>query len=137
MTKPSLAVSLYLLNGAILLTHEIDSAYWKEWDLFGMGGGIQAFLAINFLMALAVLVGLEQLVQGTRAGHVFSLLLAASGLFAVLVHGYFLLRGHPEFNLPASKIVLGATLIVSPVQAWQAYGGLVGQRLSRRSFASR
>ena len=137
MTRPSLAVSLYLLNGALLLTHEIDSAYWKEWDLFGVGGGLQAFLVINFVMALAVLVGLEQLVAGTRAGHVFSLVLAGSGIFAFLVHGYFLLRGHPEFNVPASKIVLGATLIVSPVQAWQAYRGLVRQRLSRRSFASK
>ncbi len=130
-------IGLYLLNGAILLTHEIDSAYWKEWDLFGLGGGIQAFLAINFLMALAMLVGLEQLVRGTRAGHVFSLLLAASGILAVLVHGYFLVRGHPEFDLPASKMLLGATLIVSPAQAWQAYRGLLAQRLSRRSLASR
>jgi hypothetical protein len=37
-------------------------------------------------MALAVLVGLQQLVQGKRAGHVFSLLLAASGVFAFSVH---------------------------------------------------
>lgn len=77
MTRPPLAVSLYLLNGAILLTLEIDSAYWKEWQLFGMGGGIQLFLAINFPMALAILVGLDQLDRGKRAGHVFSLVLAA------------------------------------------------------------
>jgi hypothetical protein len=124
MTRPSLAVSLYLLNGAILLTHEIDSAYWKEWQLFGTGGGIQSFLAINFLMALAILVGLDQLVRGKRAGHVFSLVLAASGIFAFTVHTWFLSQGRPEFNLPASKIVLGATLIVSLVQGYVAYRGL-------------
>ncbi len=78
MTKPPLAVSLYLLNGAILLTHEIDSAYWKEWHLFGIGGGIQAFLAINFVMALAILVGLDQFARGERAGRVFPLVLAAT-----------------------------------------------------------
>jgi hypothetical protein len=124
MTKPSLAVSLYLLNGSILLTHEIDSAYWKEWQLFGLGGGIQAFLGINFLMALAILVGLDQLVKGKRAGHVFSFVLAASGILAFALHTYFLCQGRPEFSLPASKIVLGATLAVSPVQAWFAYRGL-------------
>jgi hypothetical protein len=124
MTRPSLEVSLYLLNGAILLTHEIDSAYWKEWQLFGTGGGIQSFLAINFIMALAILVGLDQLVQGSRAGHVFALVLAGSGIFAFVVHTYFLWRGRPEFNLPASKIVLGATLIVSLVQGYVAYRGL-------------
>jgi hypothetical protein len=124
MTRPPLAVSLYLLNGALLVTHEINSAYWKEWDLFGIGGGIQLFLAINFLMALGVLVGLQQLVQGKRAGHVFALVLAASGIFAFSVHAWFLSQGHPEFDLPASKIVLGATVIVSPVQAYVAYRGL-------------
>jgi len=23
---------LYLANAVLLITHEIDSAYWKEWD---------------------------------------------------------------------------------------------------------
>lgn len=125
MSRPSLAVSLYLLNGAILFTHEIDSAYWKEWDLFGMGGGIQLFLAVNFVMALVVLIGLQQLVAEQRAGHLFALVLAASGIFAFTVHTWFLLQGRPEFDLPASKILLGATLILSPVQAYVASRGLV------------
>jgi hypothetical protein len=75
-------------------------------------------------MALAILVGLHQLVQGKRAGYVFSLILAASGVFAFTVHTYFLCQGRPEFDLPASKIVLGATLIVSLVQGYVAYRGL-------------
>ena len=25
---------LYLVNAVLLITHEIDSAYWKEWELF-------------------------------------------------------------------------------------------------------
>jgi hypothetical protein len=55
---------------------------------------------------------------------VFSLVLAASGIFAFTVHTWFLSQGRPEFNLPASKIVLGATLIVSLVQGYVAYRGL-------------
>lgn len=35
---------LYLLNAAALITHEIDSAYWREWELFG----IQVFLGLIF-----------------------------------------------------------------------------------------
>ena len=42
------------------------------------------------------------------------------------MHTYFLCQGRPEFDLPASKIVLGATLIVSPVQAYFAYRRLRG-----------
>jgi len=28
------ATRLYLANTALLIAHEIDSAYWKEWELF-------------------------------------------------------------------------------------------------------
>lgn len=34
---------LYLLNAALLITHEIDSAYWHELEPFGIRGGIQLF----------------------------------------------------------------------------------------------
>jgi hypothetical protein len=38
-----------LLNLALLITHEIDSAFWKEWNLFGLPGGVQEFLALKAL----------------------------------------------------------------------------------------
>lgn len=44
MHKTNWNTNLYLLNFALLFTHEIDSAYWKEWDLFGIPGGIKSFL---------------------------------------------------------------------------------------------
>jgi hypothetical protein len=124
MKRFSLDVSLYLLNGAILLTHEIDSAYWKEWELFGMGGGIQLFLAINFVMVLVVLIGLQHLAAGKRAGHGFALLLAAAGIYAFSVHTWYLHCGYPQFDTLASRILLWAALIVSPVQAYVAVRGL-------------
>ena len=53
--KSSQATNLYLLNFALLFSHEIDSAFWKEWDLFGIPGGIQVFLFLNFLLLLVAL----------------------------------------------------------------------------------
>ena len=35
------ATRLYLANTALLIAHEIDSAYWKEWELFHLPGGIR------------------------------------------------------------------------------------------------
>lgn len=55
----SLGINLYLLNSALLFTHEIDSAFWREWDLFGMSGGIQGFLVANFLLLLVALYGFK------------------------------------------------------------------------------
>jgi hypothetical protein len=118
--KQNTAINLYLFNFALLFTHEIDSAFWQEWKLFGIPGGVQVFLALNFALLLAALYGFKQLVQGARSGRIFSLLLAAAGAFAFVIHSYFILTGHSEFRLPISLAVLAVTLIVSIAQGYVA-----------------
>lgn len=108
---------LYLMNAAVLITHEIDSAYWQEWELFGIPGGIQLFLVLNLLLVGLVLYGFQALVQGRSVGLVFSWLLVAGGLFAVTIHSYFLLQGNEAFHLPVSFGLLTATFILSLAQA--------------------
>jgi len=115
---------LYLLNAAVLITHEIDSAYWHEWKLFGIPGGIQVFLAINLLLVIVVLYGHQALAMGRSSGIIYSWLLVAGGLFAVGIHTYFLLKGSEAFRLPASLVLLLATLVFSLAQA----RALVGAR---------
>jgi hypothetical protein len=107
---------LYLANSALLVTHEIDSAFWHEWDLFHLPGDLQGFLVVNLVLVLIVLYGFKQVLLETRSGRWFSLALAGAGIFAFSVHGYFLLRGHPEFRLPVSIGLLWATFVVSLVQ---------------------
>lgn len=50
---------LYLSNSVFLINHEIDSAYWKEWELFNLPGGITGFLLIHFPLLICVLYGLR------------------------------------------------------------------------------
>jgi hypothetical protein len=116
MDKRTRNINLYLLNFALLFTHEIDSAFWKEWELFEIPGGIQVFLVLNFLLLLAALTGFRQVLQVGRYGNIFSLFLAASGVFAFFIHSYFILKGRSEFTLPASMVLLVLILIVSLVQ---------------------
>ncbi|MBI3585739.1 MAG: hypothetical protein HY088_01255 [Ignavibacteriales bacterium] len=118
------ASNLYLLNATLLITHEIDSAYWKEWELFGIPGGIQLFLILNFLLLLAFLFGYKQLLLGTKSGYIFSLALAFGGIFAFVIHTYFILAGHAEFTPPISLVILIATLIVSLAQGLVALKSL-------------
>ena len=49
---------LYLTNSVLLINHEIDSAYWKEWELFRLPGGIAGFLLIHFPLLFLILYGL-------------------------------------------------------------------------------
>ncbi len=108
---------LYLLNAAVLITHEIDSAYWREWELFGIPGGIQFFLVLNLLLVLLILYGHQALLMGRRSGFVLSWVLAVGGMFAAAIHTLFLLQGNSAFMTPVSLALLAATLMLSVLQA--------------------
>lgn len=119
MTGPSperRVAGLYLVNMALLATHEIDSAYWHEWHLFHLPGGIQLFLVLNLALLLVVLVGFQRVVQWAPGARGFSYLLAGAGVFAFTVHMVFIALGHMEFRSPVSLAVLAATLGVSVTQ---------------------
>jgi hypothetical protein len=109
--------TLYVVNFALLFTHQIDSAYWKEWELFHIPGGPQTNLVLNFALLIVALAGFRLLVDGSEAGHAFSLLLAAAGVFAFGIHAFFLARGDARFRMPVCLAVLAATLPVSIAQA--------------------
>lgn len=100
---------LYALEVTLLLVHEIDSASWKEWELFGLPGGEPGFLLLHLPLVLAALWGFERLLAGARAGTWMALALSAAGLAALAIHGAFLLGGHPEFGTPVSLGLLVAS----------------------------
>jgi hypothetical protein len=107
---------LYLFNLALLATHEIDSAYWHEWEMFRLPGGIQFFLVVNLLLLLAFFYGFVHVVQRTRYARVFSYTLAGAGLFAFSIHMVFLVLSYPQFRSPVSVGLLAAIFAVSIAQ---------------------
>jgi hypothetical protein len=112
-----LVLRLYIGNATLLITHEIDSAYRKEWERFRLPGGIGFFLFLHFPLVLIILWGVVQVTRQTTMGRVLSLVLSAGGLIASILHGYFLKKGRPEFRNPVSLLILIATLAVSSIQA--------------------
>ncbi len=114
----SLLTWLYIVNAVLLIVHEIDSAYWHEWKLFKLPGGISFFLALHLPLVFLILWGLVQLQQNTPAGYVISMILAAAGIFAFTIHMVFITKGNREFKTPLSIALLIATLVVSIIQAW-------------------
>ncbi len=107
---------LYLLNSILLINHEIDSAYWQEWQLFKMPGGIGGFLILHFPLLFFILYGLVLLARGSKAGLIFSLILSCGGVFAFCIHTYFIRKGRHEFTLIVSRLILTATFMVSLFQ---------------------
>lgn len=115
---------IYLINSVLLFIHEEDSAYWREWELFGLPGGIQMFLLMDVVLIAVGLVGLRYVVLRMRAGFWFALIQAGCGILAFVLHGVFILKGHPEFTLPVSVVVLVLTLVVSIAEGAVAVHGL-------------
>ena len=108
---------LYLANTALLVAHEIDSAYWKEWELFHLPGGIQLFVVLNLLLVLGFLWGIPVIVLGRPGSRVFQWLLVATGFLAPILHGVFLAGGDFRFRNGVSLSVLGAMALVSTAQS--------------------
>ena len=108
---------IYLVNCVLLINHEMDSAYWKEWNLFRLPGGITGFLLIHLPLVFLVLYGLVLVFQRSLAGLIFSLVLSLAGIFAFTIHMVFIKKGRNEFNVPISLFILIAILAVSVVQA--------------------
>lgn len=108
---------IYLLNAVVLIVHEIDSAYWKEWELFRLPGGVNGFLLLHFPILTLVLYGLVLVREGSRAGLIFSAALAGGGIFAYGIHSWFIKRGREEFTSAISRLILYLTLVLSLVQA--------------------
>jgi hypothetical protein len=107
---------VYLANAVLVITHEIDSAYWREWELFRLPWGLGGFLVVHLPLLFLILYGLVLVDRQTTAGLVLSLILSCGGLFAFGIHTYYLRQGRKEFRQPVSLALLITTLGASLAQ---------------------
>jgi hypothetical protein len=106
-----------MINATLLIIHEIDSAFWKEWELFKLPGGIGGFLILHFPIVFFILYGLVLVSRRSFAGLIISLILCAGGIFAFCIHMVFIRSGRHEFSTPISRTILTLMLMVSTLQA--------------------
>ncbi|MEW6115254.1 MAG: DUF6713 family protein, partial [Thermodesulfobacteriota bacterium] len=100
-----------------LITHEIDSAYWREWELFRLPGGIAGFLVMHLPLVFLILWGAVLTAQQSSGGLLLSAALGLSGIVAFALHVTFILWGRTEFKTFPSLLLLCATLAVSVIQS--------------------
>lgn len=117
---------IYLTNAVLLITHEIDSAYWKEWELFNLPGGVSGFLVMHIPLLFIILYGLILVFQQSFAGLIISLILSFTGISAFFIHMYFIKKGRDEFKTPISIAILTAILIVSIIQGLITINLIIG-----------
>ena len=104
---------LYLFNLVFLILHEMDSAYWKEWELFKLPFGISGFLILHIPLFFIALTGLFLVYEHLVAGYVIGVIMGIAGIFAFTIHQVFIRKGKEEFTTPISQSILWLTLIFS------------------------
>jgi hypothetical protein len=112
----SLQLLLYILSSTLLIVHEIDSAYWREWELFNIPGGVSGFLSLHIPIVLLLLYGAVEVNLGTRFGHALNIIVALSGVFAFSIHSYFIRAGNNQFKTMTSQALLYSILVTSILQ---------------------
>lgn len=106
-----LLIIFYLSNITLLLVHEIESAFEKEWEILHLPGNITGFLIIHIPIILLFLYGALQIEKGTQIGLILGLILGIGGLVPFVVHK-ILFRRKEHFNRLISDIIIYLNVIM-------------------------
>ena len=101
----------YFWTMLFLILHQIDAAYWKEWEMFHVPGGVQGFLVFNLARPLPWCWS----ATGTccwppRGRPCMRAVCAALGVGTFLIHAGFALAGQEQFHLPLSVAIIALCL---------------------------
>jgi len=112
----------YLVNASLVLCHEIDSAYWREWDLFHLPGGPPGFVALHLIVIPLILVGLVMVARDAERSPWWSIPIAVAGIAGSTLHLTLLALGDSSFSTPFSLALIvafglsSATLLVTALR---------------------
>lgn len=101
----------YVATLLALILHQIDAAFWHEWNMFRVPGGIQGFVVFNLIAVGALLHGYRQVVLAKPSARGCARLCGAVGAGTAVIHAAFASAGHDEFHLPLSIATLAACLV--------------------------
>ena len=96
---------LYIVNATLLLLHEIESAYEKEWEILNLPGKITGFLLLHIPILLLVFYGLLEIEKNTTIGLIFGMILGVGGVIPSIVHKV-VFKTPDQFNLTISNIII-------------------------------
>ena len=101
----SLVSALYILNLTLLLIHEIESAYEKEWEILKLPGRITGFLIIHIPVIIFLLHGMIEISSSTEYGLICGVITGFLGFLPFAVHK-ILVKRKDKFNRMFSNAVI-------------------------------
>jgi hypothetical protein len=100
----------YILNVTLLLLHEIESGYEKEWEILKLPGKITGFLLLHIPVILIFFYGFYSIIMYPHTRGIFSVITGIAGFIPFLVHKIAVnKKGH--FNKPISNILIFGNML--------------------------
>ena len=117
---------LMVIQLALLLLHQMDSTYFKEWDILPLVRmGYTPFLVATAALAAASVGGIVLLIYRCQAGLYLAVAWGVVGLVVPAFHTYHYLRGTPGFRNFWSAAIIYLTGAVSASLIVAAVGALI------------
>lgn len=107
----------YILNVTMLILHEIESGYEKEWEILKLPVKLTGFLLLHIPVLFLFFYGFYSIIQYPETRATISILTGSVGLIPFLVHKVIVKRKE-HFNKPISNLLIygniaaGVVLIV-------------------------
>ncbi len=101
---------IYILNATLLLLHEIESAYEKEWEILNLPCKITGFLLLHIPIIILIFYGLIGIEKNSTIGFIFGIAMGIGGIIPFIVHK-ILVRKAEHFNLIISNIIIYSNIL--------------------------
>lgn len=113
----------YILNASLLLLHEIESAYEKEWEILKLPGKITGFIMMHIPIILILFYGLLEIEKQSLIGYSIGIITGIGGVIPYVIHKV-VVRRKDHFNKVVSNLVIYTNI----------FTGLITFSLSIRFF---
>jgi hypothetical protein len=105
-----LATIIFILNASLLLLHEIESSYEREWEILKLPGRVTGFLILHIPLILLLFYGVLEIEKQSSTGFILGIIFGVGGTIPFLVHK-ILKRVKDRFNLVISNILIYSNIV--------------------------
>jgi hypothetical protein len=103
-------VFFYILNATLLILHEIESGYEKEWEILKLPVKLTGFILLHIPLLFLCFYGLYFIIQYPQSSAIISILAGSVGLLPFLVHK--IIKNEKEhFNKTISNALIYGNLV--------------------------
>ncbi|MDR1740096.1 MAG: hypothetical protein LBR45_05000 [Bacteroidales bacterium] len=107
-------IFFYILNVTLLLLHEIESGYEKEWEILKLPGKLTGFLLLHVPIIFLFFYGFYCIVEYPQTRGILSILAGITGFIPFLIHKVFVnKKGH--FDKTVSNIIIYGNMVSATV----------------------